>query len=105
MPGIQKQNFAAFEAKNISTLLDKIMKKSALVVLIPLTLMLASCSLFTFAPQIGMKEKKWLRNTVASDLVYIEGNVKAYRAAGSYYYFKDGKLAKVTQSMLPAEKI
>jgi hypothetical protein len=80
------------------------MKKSALV-LIPFALMLASCSLTTFAPQIGMKEKKWLRNTVASDLVYIEGNVKAYRSAGSYYYFKDGKLAKVTQSMLPAEKI
>jgi starvation-inducible outer membrane lipoprotein len=53
------------------------MKKTALVLLFPLTLMLTACS--TFTPQIGMKEQKWLKNTTASDLVYIEGNVKAYR--------------------------
>jgi starvation-inducible outer membrane lipoprotein len=79
------------------------MKKAAFFLLFSVTLMLAACS--TFTAQIGMKEQKWLRNTTASDLVYIEGHVKAYRSAGSYYYFKDGVLAKVTQSLLPAEKI
>lgn len=77
------------------------MKKAPLAAL--LLLMLTACG--TFTPQIGMLEKKWLKNTVSSDLVYIEGNVKAYRSSGSYYYFKDGSLAKVTQSLLPADKI
>jgi len=79
------------------------MKKITLVLLLPLMLLLGACG--TFTPQVGMREKKWLRNTTASDLVYIEGNVKAYRSAGSYYYFKDGVLARVTPSLLSAEKI
>jgi len=81
------------------------MKKILLVVLLPMMLAVTGCSLFQFTPKIGMGEKRWLHNTVASDLIYIEGNVKAYRSAGSYYYFKDGKLAKVTQSLLKAEQI
>ncbi len=81
------------------------MKKTALLLLISLGLLLNGCSILTFTPKIGMREKRWLHNTTASDLVYIEGNVKAYRSAGSYYYFKDGKLAKVTQSLLKAEQI
>lgn len=79
------------------------MKRLRPALLLPLTLLLAACG--TFTPQIGMKEKKWLRNTTAYDIVYIEGNVKAYRAGGSYYYFKDGGLVKVTPSLLPADKL
>lgn len=65
----------------------------------------SACSVLTYSTKLGMKEKRWLHNTVASDLVYAEGNVKAYRAGGSYYYFKDGLLVKVTQSLLTAENI
>jgi hypothetical protein len=81
------------------------MKKIILVLLLPLMLTLSACSSFTTPTEIGMKERKWLHNATASDLIYIDGNVKAYRSAGSYYYFKDGKLAVVTQSLLSAEKI
>lgn len=81
------------------------MKKTALLLLVSLGLLLTGCSIFTFTPKIGMGEKRWLNNTTASDLVYIEGDVKAYRSAGSYYYFKAGKLAKVTQSLLKADQI
>lgn len=82
-----------------------IMKKAPLLVLFTLGLLLTGCSILTFTPKIGMGEKRWLHNTTASDLVYIDGDVKAYRSAGSYYYFKKGKLAKVTQSLLSADKI
>jgi hypothetical protein len=81
------------------------MKKNVLLLLLPLLLLSSACSMFTYSTKIGMKEKKWLYNTVASDLVYAEGNVKAYRSSGSYYYFKDGVLVKVTQSLLSADKI
>ena len=79
------------------------MKKPLFLTLLPLTLLLAACG--TFTPQIGMQEKKWLRHTTAADVVYIEGNIKAYRAGGSYYYFKDGLLEKVTPQLLTADKI
>lgn len=79
------------------------MKKILPALLCTLTLLLAACG--TFTPQIGMQEKKWLRHTSAYDVVYIEGNIKAYRAGGSYYYFKDGALAKVTPSLLSADKL
>lgn len=79
------------------------MKKPLPLLLASLTLLLAACG--TFTPQIGMQEKKWLRHTVASDVVYIEGNIKAYRSGGSYYYFKDGLLEKVTPRLLTADKI
>jgi hypothetical protein len=81
------------------------MKKTVLVLLLPVVLAFSACSAFTYSTKLGMKEKKWLYNTVSSDLVYAEGNVKAYRSAGSYYYFKDGVLVKVTQSLLPVDKI
>ena len=77
--------------------------KKPLLLLVPLTLLLAACG--TFTPQIGMQEKKWLRHTIAADVVYIEGNIKAYRAGGSYYYFKDGLLEKVTPRLLKADSI
>ncbi len=79
------------------------MKKSLPLLLLPLVLLLTACS--TFTPQIGMQEKKWLRHTTAFDVVYIEGNIKAYRAGGSYYYFKDGLLEKVTPRLLTADNI
>ena len=82
-----------------------IMKRIIPALLCALTLLLASCSLTTFVPQIGMKEKKWLRNTVSFDLVYLERSVKAYRSAGAFYYFKDGTLVKVTPTLLPADKV
>ncbi len=81
------------------------MKKIALILLLPVVLLTGACSMFTYSTTLGMKEKKWLHNAVASDLVYAEGNVKAYRSSGSYYYFKDGVLVKVTQSLLSADKI
>lgn len=81
------------------------MKKTVLILLLPVVLLTSACSMFTYTTKLGMKEKKWLHNTVASDLVYAEGNVKAYRSGGSYYYFKDGKLVKVTQSLLKADQV
>lgn len=59
----------------------------------------------TMGPQMGMTEKQWLRRTFIADLAYMEGNVKAYRSNGAYYYFRDGVLVKVDQGMLPAQKI
>lgn len=82
--------------------LTPFMKKASFFLILPL-IFLSACG--TFTPQIGMKEQKWLNHTVASDVIYIEGNVKAYRSAGSYYYFKDGILTKVTPTLLSAEKI
>ncbi len=82
------------------------MKKPALALLLPLTLLISACSLFPFTPTIGAtSEKKWLRNTVSSDLVYIEGNVKAYRAGSAYYYFRDGVLVRVAPGLVSADKI
>ncbi len=78
------------------------MKKTTLTLLTVLTLLAAGC---TYVPTIGMKEKKFLNNTVTYDLVYIEGNVKAYRSGGSYYYFKDGLLVKVVPELIPADKV
>ncbi len=79
------------------------MKKTTLVLLTVLTLLGTACS--TYVPAVGMKEKKFLNNTVTYDLVYAEGNVKAYRSGGSYYYFKDGLLVKVVPQLLTADKI
>jgi hypothetical protein len=78
------------------------MKRNHRALLGLLALLLASC---TYVPKIGMKEKKWLNNTISFDLVYMEGNAKAYRSGGSYYYFKDGKLVKVGQELISADKI
>lgn len=79
------------------------MKKTTLALLTVLTLLATGC--FTYVPKAGMKEKKFLNNTITYDLVYIEGNVKAYRSGGSYYYFKDGLLVKVVPELIPADKI
>ena len=59
----------------------------------------------TFGPKIGMSEKQWLRRTLIADIVYMEGDVKAYKSSGAYYYFVDGKLAKIDEGMIPAQKI
>lgn len=73
----------------------------ALLLLLP-TLLFTAC---TFVPKIGMKETKWLNHTVAADLVYAVGDVRAYRSAGAYYYFKNGSLVVVGQSLVTADKV
>lgn len=78
------------------------MKKTALTLICSLPLLFTAC---TYVQKTGMKETKWLRNTVASDLIYIDGNVKAYRSGPSYYYFRDGRLAKVAPSLVTADKV
>lgn len=79
------------------------MKKPALVLVAAvLVLVLAAC---TFVPRVGMRERRWLRGTPQADVVYIEGNVTAYRAGGAYYYFRDGRLAKVGPSLVPAGQL
>ena len=55
--------------------------------------------------QIGMTEKDWLRSTFIADLSYMDGNVKAYRSGGAYYYFVDGKLTRIDQGVIPAQTI
>lgn len=77
------------------------MNKSRLL-LCALILPLAAC---TYVPRTGMSEKKWLRNTFASDLVYIQGDIKAYRSSGSYYYFKNGTLVQVTPTLLSPDRV
>ncbi len=69
-----------------------------------MSVVLSSC-MSTFGPEIGMTEKQWLRTTLIADPAYMEGNVKAYRSNGAYYYFKDGILVKVDQGMIPAQQI
>jgi len=82
------------------------MKKSILALLASLTLLLSACNtLFPYAPIVGSSEGSFLRNTISYDLVYLEGPVKAYRASGSYYYFRDKKLVKVVPELLSADKI
>jgi hypothetical protein len=55
--------------------------------------------------EIGIGEKDWLRSTFIADLVYMDGNVKAYRSGGMFYYFVDGKLRRVDQGVLPAHTV
>ena len=69
-----------------------------------LSILLSSC-VSTFGPKIGMTEKHWLHTTLIADIVYMEGNVKAYRSNGAYYYFKDGILVKIDEGMVPAQQI
>ena len=78
------------------------MKKYLTILLGSLSLLLSAC---VFVPATGMLEKTWLRHTISADLVYIDGNVKAYRSDGSYYYFRDGKLAKVVPELLTPDKV
>jgi len=79
------------------------MKKTTLTLVTLVTLLATGC--MTYVPKVGMKEKKFLNNTVTYDLVYIQGNVKAYRSGGSYYYFKDGLLVKVIPELVSADKV
>jgi hypothetical protein len=65
-------------------------------------LALSACA---FVPKLGMRERRWVSNAYSSDLVYIDGDVKAYRYSGSYYYFKAGRLAKVAPSLVGADQV
>lgn len=78
------------------------MKKIIPSLLITSLLMLAAC---TFVPKLGMKESRWIRNTISHDLIYIEGDVKAYRSDGAYYYFRNGTLVMVGQTLQPAHLV
>lgn len=79
------------------------MNKPARLVLGSLALLaLTAC---TYLPKLGMRESRFVRNSFSSDLVYIEGDVKAYRYSGSYYYFKAGRLAQVSPSLVAADQI
>ena len=55
--------------------------------------------------RLGMDEKEWLRGTLIADLAYLDGDVKAYRSGGAYYYFLSGKLVRVDRGVLPAQTI
>ncbi|MDB6166262.1 MAG: hypothetical protein JWQ83_1402 [Lacunisphaera sp.] len=77
------------------------MKKTLPIILALSALALTAC---VFVPKPGMKETKWLKNTITSDLVYMQGDMKAYRANGAYYYFKGGKLVTVNQALLPVDR-
>jgi hypothetical protein len=80
-------------------------KPTRLLLCLPLLLSVSACSLMTYGPKLGTGERRWVSNTVAPDLVYIEGNVKAYRSSGAYYYFRDRKLVQVTPELLSADKV
>jgi len=73
--------------------------------LIVCSLALLALSACTYVPKLGMRESRFVRNSFSTDLVYIDGDVKAYRYSGSYYYFKAGRLAKVSPSLVSADKV
>jgi hypothetical protein len=79
----------------------KLMKKITGVAIL---LFLVGCQSMS-STQIGMTEKDWLRSTFIADLSYMDGNVKAYRSGGMYYYFVDGKLNRIDQGVIPAKTI
>jgi hypothetical protein len=80
------------------------MKLPLALVLTTSILLLSGCE-STSEPKLGVAEKKWLRDTVLSDLVYTEGSVKAYRSNRQYYYFQNGILVKIDSTRIPAQKI
>ncbi len=78
------------------------MKKTTSLLFCALLLSLSACA---FVPKLGMGERRWRSNALSSDLVYIEGDVKAYRSSGSYYYFRKGKLVAVATRLMPATEV
>ena len=78
------------------------MKKCTLALLCLLIPLLASC---VFAARLGLKEKSWIRHTMSPELVYIDGDVKAYRSDGAFYYFNGGVLVLVNQTLVSADKV
>lgn len=77
-------------------------KPARLLIATAALLALTAC---TFVPKLGMRERRWVSNAYSSDLVYIDGDVKAYRYSGSYYYFKAGRLSKVAPSLVGADQV
>jgi hypothetical protein len=75
------------------------------LLLLPLCFLAGTGCQSTFGPELGMTEKSWLRRTLVADLVYMEQGVKAYRSGGVYYYFVDGKLARIDQGRLPPQEV
>ena len=69
------------------------------------TLALLSLTACAFVPKIGTGERRFVNNSYSAELVYIEGNIKAYRYSGSYYYFRDRRLVQVTPTLISADKV
>lgn len=69
-----------------------------------ITLLLMGCQSMS-STQIGMSEREWLRSTFIADIAYMDGNVKAFRSGGVFYYFVDGKLVRIDQGIVPASTI
>lgn len=79
------------------------MKHTARLLLCALALLsLTACA---FVPKIGTGERRFVSNAYSADLVYIEGNIKAYRYSGTYYYFRDRKLVQVTPTLISADQV
>lgn len=46
-----------------------------------------------------------MRSTFIADIAYMDGNVKAFKSGGVFYYFVDGKLVRIDQGIVPASTI
>ena len=80
------------------------MKKWKLLAALSLTMLMFGCQSMS-TTNLGMSEKDWLRSTFIADIAYMDGNVKAWRSGGAFYYFVDGKLTRIDQGILPANTI
>jgi hypothetical protein len=80
------------------------MKIMSSITFVVITLFLVGCQSMS-STKTGMTEKDWLQSTFIADLVNMDGNVKAYKSGGMYYYFVDGKLIRINQGVLPARTI
>src|SRR5690606_26573125 len=80
------------------------MNKLVTTLIFVCTMVLAGCQ-STFGPQIGMTEKQWLRRTLIADVAYMDGNIKAYKSGGYYYYFREGVLVRIDPGIIPAQQI
>jgi hypothetical protein len=69
------------------------------------TLALLSLTACAFVPKIGTGERRFVNNSYSAELVYIDGNIKAYRYSGTYYYFRDRRLVQVTPTLISADKV
>ena len=80
------------------------MKITSTIFMAIIVVAMAGCQ-STFGPHIGMTESQWLHRTLIADVVYMEGDIKAYKSNGVYYYFVDGMLTKIDQGMIPSKRI
>ena len=69
------------------------------------SILLASGCQSTLVDDVGISEKKWLRKTIVTDLVYAKEGVKAYKSGATYYYFVNDKLVRIDSGRLPPQEI